>query len=66
MVVGKLLRLRGNRFGNLLTVIADIDTVEPGKGIEQLVAVAILDMNAGTAGNDPVRRFAPRVLGKMG
>ena len=46
--------------------VTDIDAVEPGESVEQAVAVAILDMNAASAGDDAVRTFAARMLGEMG
>ncbi len=66
MVIGKFLRLGGDGLGDFLPPITDIDAVEPGKAVEQAVAVPVLDVNAGAAGHDPVRAFAPCVLGKMG
>ena len=43
VVVGQLMRLGGDGVGDLLAAIADVDAVEAGEGVEQPVAVAILD-----------------------
>ena len=46
VVIGQLVRLLGDRLGDLLTAVADIHAVEAGEGVEQPVAVAVLDMAA--------------------
>jgi hypothetical protein len=46
VVIGQLARLFGDRLGDLGPAIADVDAVEPGEGVEQAIAVAVLDMAA--------------------
>ena len=66
VVVGEVLRLRGDRVGDLLAAIADIDAVEPGKGVDALLAVDVPDGDAFAAGDDAGRRFAARMRAHMG
>src|SRR5690606_38101622 len=66
VVVGKLLRLRRDSLGDLLPAIADVDAVETGKGIKQLVAVAVFDVDALAPSNDARGAFAASMLCKMG
>jgi hypothetical protein len=66
VVIGQFLRLRGDRLGDFLAAIADVDAVEPGEGVEQAVAVTVLDKDALAAGDDPVRHVAARELREMG
>src|SRR3569833_2113438 len=58
--------LLGDGVGDLAAAVADIDAIETGKGIEKAVAVAILDIDARTAGEDAAAGFAARVLAQMG
>ena len=41
VVVGEVLRLGGDRIGDLLAAVADIDAIEAGEGVELAVAVAV-------------------------
>ena len=65
VVVGELARLRGDRVGDLGAAIADVDAVEPGEGVEEALAVAVLDVDAGAAGDDPRGGVAAGVLGEV-
>ena len=65
MVISQFAGLIGNGLGDFLTAIADVHAVKPGKGIEQLRAVAIFDMDTRCSPDHPVGAFAARVLGKM-
>ncbi len=66
MVVRELAGLFGDGLGDLGAAIADIDAIEAREGVEQAVAVTILDIDALAAGDDPVGAFATGVLGEMG
>ena len=46
MVVGELLCLLGDGVGDLLPTIADVDAIEPGKGVKAAAAVAVGDVDA--------------------
>ncbi len=65
MVIGQLTRLFGNRLGDLLAAIADVDAIKPGKGIEQPVAVAVFDEHTLAACDDAIRRLTARMLRQM-
>ena len=66
VVIGQLFCLGGDSLGYLGAAIADIDAIEAGKGVEQPVAVTILDIDARASLDDAVGAFSARVLGEMG
>ena len=66
VVIGEFAGLGGDGVGDLGAAVADIDAVEPGEGVEQAGAVAVLDMDAGRAGDHAVGALAPGVLAVMG
>ncbi len=66
VVVGELLRLRGDGVGDLRAAVADVDAVEAGEGVEEALAVAVLDVDAGAAGDDARGGLAAGVLGEVG
>ena len=66
VIIGQLTCLIGNRFGDFLTAIADIHAVKSGKRIQQLVAVAILNMATAGSADDTGRGLTAGVLGQMG
>src|SRR3546814_16677813 len=50
VVVGQLLRLLGDRLGDLFAAVADVHAVEAGEGVEQAGAVAVADVEHLAAG----------------
>jgi hypothetical protein len=66
VVIGELLGLRGDRLGDLGAAVADIDAIEPGEGVEQPVAVAVLDEHALAAAHDALGGLAAGELGEVG
>ncbi len=66
MVIGHLAGLIGNRLGDLLLAIADIDAVKPREGIQKLLPIPILDIDPRCARHDAGGCFAACVLCKMG
>jgi hypothetical protein len=66
VVIGELPGLLGDRLGDLLAPVADVDAVEAGEGVEEPLAVAIDDVAALGTRHDPVRRLAAGVLAEMG
>jgi len=66
VIVGEFPCLGGNRLGDLTAAIAHVHAIEAGEGIEQPRAVAIGDVDALAAGDDPVSQFAAGELTEMG
>ncbi len=66
MVIGQLARLFGDRLGDFGPAIADIDAVEPGKGVEASIAVTIDNIYAFATFDHTGRAFAARMLGHVG
>ena len=66
VVIGEVLGLRGDRVGDLLAAIADIDAVETGEGVDAFLAVDVPDVDAFAAGDDAGRRFAAGMRAHMG
>jgi hypothetical protein len=66
VVIGEGFRLLGDGVGDLAAAIADIDAIEAGEGVEQPVAIAILDIDARAAREDPAVAFAALLLAEMG
>src|SRR3546814_2304747 len=66
VVVGQLLRLLGDRLGDLFAAVADVHAVEAGEGVEQAGAVAVADVDTLAAGNDARTPLAARKLREVG
>ena len=66
MVIGQFAGLIGDGLGDLLTSIADVDTIETGKGIQQTDAIAVGDVASLCRLDDPLRDIAAREFGQMG
>ena len=66
VVVAQLVGLLGDGLGNLSLAVADVDAVEAGEAVEAALAVAVFDIDAAAAGDDPGRRFTARMLGHVG
>src|SRR5690606_32832108 len=66
VVVGKLMGLLGNRVGDLGAAVADVHAVEAGERVQAAAPVPVHDIDAFAAGDDPVRRVAPRMGRHMG
>jgi hypothetical protein len=66
VVIGQFARLIGNRFGNLLTPIADIHAVKTCESIQKSRPVTVGDVAILGRGDDPLRNIAARELGQMG
>ena len=58
VVVGEFLGLGVDGLGDLGTPVADVDAVEPGKGVDHLTPVAVNDGDPLATGDDTPRRIA--------
>ena len=65
MVIRQLAGLCGDCLVHFGLAIPDVDTIQAGKGIQQTVAIAVLNVTALAAGHDTLRDIAPREFGQM-
>jgi len=66
VVISEVLRLFGDRIGNLLAAVADIDAIEAGKSVEAFAACRVGDVDAFAVGDDTGRRLATGMPAHMG
>ena len=60
------MRLIGDGLRDFGAAIAHVHAIEAREGVQQAVAVAVGDVAALAAGDDALRRLAPRELPQMG
>ena len=66
VIVGQLLSLLVDRINYRLASVADVDTVQPGKAIQQFIAIAIVDINPFTTGHHDLGGFLAHKLTEVG
>ena len=62
VVIGDILRLIGDRLGDLLATVADINAVEAREGVETGLAGRVGDVDPFRSTDDACRRFAASSL----
>ena len=66
VVIGQFLGLFADRINHGLASVADVDTVQPRKAIQQLITVAVIDINPFATGHHDLGSFLAHKLTEMG